>query len=282
MDHANILAKVINQAKKQEPIRALILEGSKAGKGKIDELSDYDINMFITDPRLYEEDDRWIREIDDVWVYIPEKIYHKNKTFSSRLIIFKGGINVDFILYSTGVLHEFAKANPLPPQYDIGYKVLIDKDKVTTGMAPPTYHGFKSGKSTVEEFQSCVRVFWFESYHTAKYLKRRDLWTAKYRFGTTHLKLMKMIQWYERGKHNWNYTTHPVGKYMKSWVEPGIWESLHKCFSGFKAKESWDAMFQTFNLFSKISRETAKLLGCEYPVEIEESVVGFCRGLRGD
>jgi aminoglycoside 6-adenylyltransferase len=72
----DILSRIVNWAEQEAPVRALILEGSRAEKGEADELSDYDVNMFITDPELYTQDDRWISAIGDVWVYIPEKVTH--------------------------------------------------------------------------------------------------------------------------------------------------------------------------------------------------------------
>ena len=74
-----ILTKIADWSKQQEPIRALILEGSQAEEGKADALSDYDVNIFITDPTPYAQDDGWIHAIDQVWVYIPEKTTHSGQ-----------------------------------------------------------------------------------------------------------------------------------------------------------------------------------------------------------
>jgi len=41
-----VIDKIVNWAQGEEPIKALILTGSLAGKGPKDELSDYDIAMF--------------------------------------------------------------------------------------------------------------------------------------------------------------------------------------------------------------------------------------------
>jgi aminoglycoside 6-adenylyltransferase len=89
-----------------------------------------------------------------------------------------------------------------------------------------------------------------------------------------------MIQWHEKGKHNWDFPTHPLGKEMKSWVEPQTWENLHRCFGRFDAADSWDAMFETFDLFGRIARETAKLLGYAYAEETEKNIMTFAERLR--
>jgi aminoglycoside 6-adenylyltransferase len=175
----DILSRIVNWAEQEAPVRALILEGSRAEKGEADELSDYDVNMFIMDPEPYTQDDRWISAIGDVWVYIPEKVTHHGQVFATRLVIYQAGVKVDFILYSTDMLREFAHADPLPEHYDIGYRVLLDKDGVTAAMPSSSRNAFRRGQPTETTFLACIHEFWFEAYHVAKYLRRRDLWPAK-------------------------------------------------------------------------------------------------------
>ena len=102
----DILTRLVNWAEHQEPIRALILEGSRA-TGEEDELSDYDVNVFLTSPSTYSQDDSWIYELDEVCVYIPEKMEENQQTFDTRLVIFRNCIKIDFILYSTNMLEGF-------------------------------------------------------------------------------------------------------------------------------------------------------------------------------
>jgi len=64
---------------------------------------------------------------------------------------------------------------------------------------------------------------------------------------------------------------------MESWVEPETWKTLQGCFAHFDAEDSWNALFRVFKLFSRIARETAKMLGYDYPEEMEEKITGFAR-----
>jgi aminoglycoside 6-adenylyltransferase len=276
----DILSRIVSWAAREDPVRALVLEGSRAEKGQVDELADYDVNMFITDPGPYTQDDRWISAIADVWVYIPEKVTHHGQVFATRLVIYQAGVKVDFILYSTDVLREFARSDPLPEPYDFGYQVLLDKDSVAADMPASSLQAFRRGKPTETTFLECVHEFWFEAYHVAKYLRRRDLWPVKGRDWTTKCLLLRMIEWHERGKHGWDYRTHPLGKHMESWVATETWERLARVFAHFDAEDSWEAMFATCELFGRVARETAQSLGCRYPAEIEEHIVTFARQLR--
>lgn len=274
--------KVVDWAREEEPIRALILEGSLAAKEGADDLSDYDVNMFITDPQPYVQDESWLSLFGEVWVYLPEKVAHKGTVYATRLVIFEDGIKVDFILYSTDVLKEFASAGRLPENYDVGYRVLLDKDRMTDKLPTPSFMGYRSGRPTSNDFTDCVNQFWFEAYHVAKYLKRNDLFLARFRDWNTKTLLLRMIEWHERGKHAWDYRTHPLGKHMQSWASPNIWDELSRSFAHLDREDSWRALFATFDLFGRVSRDTAKLIGCSYPADLENNIVTFAKKLKNN
>ncbi len=58
------LEKIINWAKSIQNIRALLLTGSRASKGPVDELSDYDLAVFGNDFDFI-NDDEWLNQIED-------------------------------------------------------------------------------------------------------------------------------------------------------------------------------------------------------------------------
>lgn len=55
MNHS-ILNKIVNWAENESEIRTLILEGSQASNSPTDELSDYDLNVFVVNPDKYISD----------------------------------------------------------------------------------------------------------------------------------------------------------------------------------------------------------------------------------
>src|SRR5436190_12831076 len=100
-----MINKILQWAKHEKPIRAVILTGSRA-TDKYDELSDYDLVLFCTDIHPFTCDDAWLSKIGKVWVCVHEKICIKEKEFPSRLVIFKKGIKVDFSFYPIEVLED--------------------------------------------------------------------------------------------------------------------------------------------------------------------------------
>jgi aminoglycoside 6-adenylyltransferase len=258
----------------------MILTGSRAGKEPTDELSDYDIALFVTDSRPYTDDDKWIHSIDDVWIYVPATAVYKGEPYHTRLVVYRDGVKVDYSFLPVVTLEDFKSPNPLPESLDLGYQVLLDKTGMTREMERPSFKAYRTGHPTEEEFADCVAEFWFEVYHVAKYLKREDLWTAKFRDWSTKEHLIRMIQWHEKGKYNWDHRTHPEGKEMQSWIGQDTWQALHDCFGHFDAEDSWTVMFETMRLFGRVARETAGLLGYEYPEQIETNILSFARLLR--
>ena len=216
MDNSDILGKTVKWAESEDLIRAVILVGSYAEKRLTDELSDYDLSIFCTDPTPFIESDKWLKDIAPVWVSIPEQFTFLERTIPTHLVIFEGGTKVDFAFYPVDIL---ATLSDLPDELNMGYKVLIDKSRHTIGLPTPTFEGYKETRPDEKEFHDLIKEFWFEAYHVAKYLKREDLWSVQFRLGGIHHHtLIKMICWNESAKNDWNITTNSFGKRLKEWV----------------------------------------------------------------
>jgi aminoglycoside 6-adenylyltransferase len=271
-----VLSQIIAWAQRAEPIRALILVGSRAGREPTDELADCDVSVFTETPEPYTQSDQWLTEIGPVWVYIPEKYYRGGEEIPTRLVIFQDGVKVDFAFLRVAVLDEL----PTSDELAAGYRVLLDKDGRTAQLRAPTFRGSRPGQPTEEDFTRLVHEFWFEAYHVAKYLKRDDLWLVKFRDWTTKELLLKMLEWHAQAKHQWTYDTYHLGKQMKSWVEAPLWESLHGAFAHFDADDSWQALLATIELFRRVARETAALLGFAYPQDVDQNITQFIRQLK--
>lgn len=276
-----ILSSICAWAEAEESIRAAILIGSRAVDGEHDDLSDFDISLFTTQSGSYTQNDQWLSSIYKHWVCVHEKLLWKNSAIPTRLVIFEGGVKVDFAFYPTDALNDLSNGSKLPDNYDAGYKVLLDKDGLTKTMAKPSFSAFALQKPSQEEFERVVQEFWFEAYHVATYLKRDDLWRAKFReWEMKDPFLITMLRWHTGAKHGWHVKTHSQGKTMKSWIDESKWKDLHACFSHFEAEDSWKTLEQTISLFSQIALETADLLAYPYPEEVDRNLSQFIFQLK--
>lgn len=256
-----ILSKICSWAQGESAIRAAILIGSRAIERGGDELSDYDISLFTNPQELDIQDDSWLSFIGKHWVCVHEKLPWKDKIIPTRLVIFEGGVKVDFAFYPLETLVELSQSNILPDDYDAGYQVLLDKDSLTKEIPQPSLKAFQCKKPSRIEFERVILEFWFEAYHVAKYLKRGDLWIAKFRdWGMKDPFLLTMICWNRAAKHAWEFKTHSQGKAMQSWVSEVIWKELHGCFSHFDAEDAWKSLEKMTSLFRRLALETASNL----------------------
>jgi aminoglycoside 6-adenylyltransferase len=274
-----MLEKILEWGKKEEAVKALILLGSRASRQTVDHFSDYDLSVFCDINESYTGSESWLMQFGNVWVCVKEKVFCKGKIFPSRLVIFEGGIKVDFSFLSLDVLDEIAQSSALPDDYNLGYKILLDKDDRAARMLPPQFE-VKAIKPSEQEFHEVVKEFWFEIYHIGVYLKRGDLWSAKFRSWAAHSFLLKMIEWHAQAKNDWCCSTPPIGKKMFSWVNKDLWKDLHGIFAHFDAEDGWKALFNTMELFRRITAETARELRFINMEELSKDMMGFITTLE--
>jgi len=279
-----ILDRIIDWARQRDDVRAAILTGSHAGRGATDEYSDYDVALFVTDQYRYANNHSWLDDIGDVWLCEKNTGRGEANTFPVhyRLTVFAPGTRVDFSIYAMHMLDVIVTDTPPAKAnlYTLGYKVLLDKDGRTAGMAPPSTEPLTHAKPSEQEFWRVIEDFWHEAHNVAKYLARGDLWSAKSRDWQTKRNLLPMLEWNAHAKHGWDYDTAHIGKRMHEWIDPDIWRSLHTAFAHFDAGDSWDALFKTMTLFEKAAKETAKLLSYRYLEYEDKQITNLIKKMR--
>ncbi len=276
-----MLEKLLEWGIKENGVRALILLGSRAGHQRVDSFSDYDLSVFCDNDETYTNSESWLSQFGNVWVCVKEKVYYKEMTFPSRLVIFEGGIKVDFSFFSNSVLNEIAQSDILPEEYNHGYKILLDKDNRAAKILPPQFKA-KAVKPSELEFNETVNEFWFEAYHVGIYLKRKDLWSVKFRSWAAHSFLLRMIQWHSQSKTEWQDSPPPNGKQMSSWVDQDILHDLQGVFAHFNAEDSWKALFNTIALFKRLTVETAQALQVNNREDLSDNMMGFIIAFKDD
>jgi len=274
-----LLEKIINWAEKKAGISVLILSGSLAAKGKKDSLSDYDIAVYGNDFDFIDNDD-WIKDIDDYLVCIHDQFELFHRQIPTRLTILNEGTKIDFSFHPLALLDKLVNQEKLPDAYNIGYRILLDKENLAEKMPPPSFHGFRISKPSANDFELNYKEFWFETYHVAKYLSREDLWTANLRASAAKKWLLQMIEWNHAAKMKWNFSPKNDGKNMKSWTDKKIWKDLSDCFGRFDKKDGWKALEKTTKLYRKIAIKTAAHLHYKYGQKLDDGIIDFMKQLK--
>ncbi|MDP1608531.1 MAG: aminoglycoside 6-adenylyltransferase [Chlamydiales bacterium] len=275
----DIIQKIVRWSENEAPIKALILQGSRAEKTPTDEFSDYDISVFCSSSKPYTETEEWLTQIGQVWVCVKEKIFFNQQTFPTRLVIFEGGIKVDFSFLSLDCLNQMIKGL-LPDEYNRGYQILLDKDHMTQGLQKPIHKEPKGKKPSKEKFLRTIEEFWFEAYHVAIYLRREDLWSVKFRSGAMNTFLLALIEWEAQSRNEWNGSVPPIGRRMASWTLPSVWKELQGVFAHFDVEDSWQTLLHTMALFRRLSIDLSHQLGLDYPEALDKNISRFIVKLR--
>jgi len=170
----------------------------------------------------------------------------------------------------------------LPEHLDIGYKVLVDKDGLTSQMKHPTYTAYIPATPTEEEYQTLIEEFFNITSCVAKHIFRGDLMPLKYclDYVAKQEKLLRMLEWRNELDHNWSINPGLVGKGMKKYVKSGIWSELESTYVGAGKEENWEALCQTITLFRKVAIEVADQLGFSYPYNLNERVVLYLNTIK--
>ncbi len=278
-----LLAKVIALAESDEDIRAVILEGSFAVDAPVDELSDYDVNVYGRDCNKYLVDDKWMSRIGEVLLYQKEDLQFYDARVPSRLVIFRDRERIDFSFWPLALLSEMVAGTKEYESYKNGYRILVDKDHVAAQLKPPTGGGFSITPPSRDRFLQTIYDFWFEAYCVAKYLARGDLWLAK-RIEDSYIKdhLYRMILWHHQAANDWkpDPRLHTEGKRFEKWVSPELIADISRCFAPYDVGATWDSLSAMVELFNRLARQTSMQIGIEYPECVERDVLDYLEHLR--
>ena len=279
MNQATLLQRVVEWANRQPDIIALIITGSHARRDDmVDELSDYDLDVFATNPERYTSSAGWMREMGEVWVYLP---LMSSRGCPTRLAIFEGGLKVDFSIFPVKWLEDSVSSQKLSQLYDRGYRALVDKRDLAAHLPAPSYESPARAQPTEAEFRAAIEEFWFEAAQIPKYLQREDLWVVKHRDWTMKELLLQMLEWHVISINGEHSDVWHAGTRMKDWVRPDVWKDLHEVFGLFDAADSWRALLATVSLFRNLARETAENLGYQYPQQVDDAIGGYLREFEG-
>jgi len=278
-----LIDKIIALAHADEDIRAVILEGSLAVHLQVDELSDYDINIYARDYEKYLVDDRWMSQIGQVLLYQKEQIQFYETVVPSRLVLFRDKERVDLTFWHLTLLSEIVRGDKEYESYKNGYRILVDKDHLAEQLRPPNGSGFSIAPPSRDRFLQTIYDFWFEAYCVARYLSRRDLWYAK-RIENSYIKdhLLRMALWHHQAASAWepDPLLHTEGKRFEKWDSPELIAAISRCFSLYDVDATWNSLFAMVEIFNQLARQTSIQLQIAYPDQVEQDISDYLEYLK--
>jgi aminoglycoside 6-adenylyltransferase len=273
----------------REDVRALLLTSTRTVPGAtVDRLSDYDLIVAVSDDpgvRPFFESRDWLGAFGKVLVLYrdpllswfapcerpPGDFVDEKTCYVTQYE--QDGLKIDFTVMPAGLLRAIARS-PLPEDLDLGYLVLLDKDGLTAGMAPPTHRAYIPGPPSLAEYLEEIELFFHNYTYIAKYLWRGDLVPAKQLESEVKADhVCRMLQWQAEIAAGWTVRLKAHGRELRKLITAQKWAALEATYCGAGEAENWAALWRTVELFAQTGREVGAGLGYAYPQEMHERCV---------
>ncbi|MGN6419412.1 MAG: aminoglycoside 6-adenylyltransferase [Pseudobacter sp.] len=272
------LNQVIQWVEQQPNIRAALLTSSLTNpNAPVDQFSDLDIELVLSNYEEFLKDDNWISNFGNIITTIVEGEEPFDGRCSSRMVLYEDYSKIDFLLFSVEKFKEEVAKETLHEDWDIGYRVLVDKDGLTSAMPAPTYKAFTIEKPTEEKFHWVLNNYWWDMTYVAKCLARGELYYAKfmsdYVMRFEHQQVL--LEWYIGTEFNWEVTTNKYGRLFKKFLPPEIWQLATTTFAAADLEDNWRALYAYAAMGRQVGKELAVRLGYSYPEELDRKIMGY-------
>lgn len=271
---------------RKELVRAALLTSTRANPhAPVDALSDYDVVLVVEDIRPLFEDRSWLGDFGEVLVAYWDPIHpHPDHDIehTGNTVQYADGLRMDFRLWPVALARRVAEGPRLPDDLDVGYAVLIDKDRLFDGMRPPTYTAYVPSRPDEQTYLTAVSDFFSVAPDVAKCLWRDELLPAKWclEYDMKHVCLRPMLEWRMERDHGWSAPTGSLGKGLKKRLPSDTWRELEDTYAGAGIEENWGALFRTMALFARVATEVGDDLGYVYPRDLDRRVGAYVRAIK--
>jgi aminoglycoside 6-adenylyltransferase len=270
------LEEIIIWAENNPDIHVVLLTSSLVNPyAPVDDLSDLDVELVFENMKEYEADKKWIYLFGEPISMVEEDETYFDGKHAMKMILYADHVKVDFKLYQRSEFLKEVQKEQLPEDWDVGYKVLVDKDSLTKNLKSPTYQSVMIQKPTEQRFQQLMNDFWWDTTYVAKCLKRGDLFYAKFMsedvIRTDYL--VPLIEWYIASFHDWkNITTNKHGRLFRKYLSAELWTRVEATFSGSNINDNWHALYAAADLVHELGTALAQKLDFEYPQKHEHDI----------
>jgi aminoglycoside 6-adenylyltransferase len=283
MNEDPVAQYLINWATADPRVRAVVWTSTRTNPtAVVDALSDYDIIFVVDDIAPFIEDEAWLGDFGPLLVVYRDPVhYEAGHPSITRVTQYEDGLKIDFHVMPVALWESWMAAPALPDELDVGYRVIVDKDDLTSGMRPPTYRAFIPEPPDEATYLNEIELFFHEGTYVAKNLWRDELIPATYSFDlirTGHLR--QMLEWRMEIDHEWSVQTGALGKGLKKHLPPDVWVAFEQTYAGADIEEIWTAFFTALELFRRVAMEVGEALGYAYPHEFDRRATAYFQDLQ--
>jgi aminoglycoside 6-adenylyltransferase len=279
-----VIQQVVLWAEQEPLVHAVILTSSRAiPHAHTDAFSDYDVILVLREIKSFYEERGWLETFGSVLaLYRDPFTLDRGFERSAYVTQYESGVKIDFTLWPVELLKRIVSEPQLPPEFDAGYQILLDKDHLADGLQPPTYSAYIPKPPTDLQYQTTMEEFFLDTTYVAKFLWRDDLIAAKHILDHSVKQeyLLRMLEWHFEIDLAWSVKPGQYGRGLKRWLPPDVWADLEDTYTGADLDSNWTALFRTIDLMHRVANDVGQRLGYSYPGNLDRRVRSYLLKVR--
>lgn len=280
------IEELMRWSQSRDDVCAVLITSTRAVPGaRLDAYSDYDVIVVVDDVDPFADNNEWLSVFGDVLIAYWDPLNvdpYTGAVSVGNVTQYVNGLKIDFGVWSVQRLHDVVHATTPMDELDAGYRILLDKRGLTSGLPAPTYAAYTPPRPDEETYLRLITDFFIGPPYVAKSLLRGQLLPAKWvlDFDMRYNYLVPMLEWRVECDHDWAWKPGSLGKGLEAQVQPEVWTEFEATFVGHDESANWDALFAMMTLFGQIAREVAALLCFRYPQDLDDRVVLHVHRMR--
>lgn len=281
LNQNDIQDKILNFAKTDERIRAVLLNGSRANPNVTpDKYQDFDIVFIVKDFDYFLTNRNWINTFGKpILQQLPDEMELgkdvNDEHFSfGFLMIFEDQNRIDLTLFPYEKIQTNFKIDSLTI-------VLLDKDNLFKNIPQSSDKHYHIAKPTQREFSEVCNEFWWCITNVAKGLKREELIYAKDMLeNVVRPTFWQIIEWNIGDENNFKVSAGKSGKFAKKFIPESLYENILKTYSDSNIENNWNSLELMAKIFTKQQEKLAKGLNLEINSEEAKNSLEYIRKIR--
>jgi len=273
-----VLNLILQVAKIDERIRAVLLTGSKADpNAKKDIFQDFDIIYIVIEKETFLNNHSWIDIFGErLILQLPEEMTfgEKDNYAFHYLMRFTDGNRIDLTLFPIDKLATEFKLGSLTT-------LLLDKDKLFENLPPPGNKDYLIKCPTEKYFADCCKEFWWVSTYIGKGLWRNEITYAKEMFEIpVRAMFLKIIEWHIGIETKFTVSFGNAGRNMKYHLSPELYDKILSTYPDSNIDNIWSSLFVMTELFNDLACKIANKMKFSYNEAEAQNVIKYLRWIQ--
>lgn len=274
---------ILDFAKKDDRIRAVLLNGSRANPHiKPDPLQDFDIVFIVENVESFTIDHTWTNIFGEkIIVQIPDEMTFGNEESSQQkisfawLMLFKDGNRIDLTLFQKQKLQSHFNPDSLTILW-------LDKDHLFANLPKASDKDYHIQKPTEKDFLDTCNEFWWISTYVGKGLVRNEIIASKEILETiVRPMFMKVLAWKVGIENDFGVSIGKAGKLLKEYLPGDLYQKILLTYTNADIEENWKVLFLMAEIFQQTSNFVATTFGFELNKSEQQNTFAYLQELRG-